>query len=232
MKKLIQYEIEKNNLLKYILGSIFIIIMVSFFMMVAMDSVVHENPPYKMTYDSIIKSINSFMMEAFIIWCSVLVAKIVVEEYTNKTILILFTYPVKKSRLILAKMVLIITFGILSTLIGDIIGIVFVSVVDHCLDLLEGEFVIETLFISIENILLGIFTVAVFTLVPYILGIYKKSIAVTIVGGFITSFIVQIFVSQCPGLLQIFICFFVISILLIGVTWKFSAKYVKNIENL
>lgn len=232
MKRLIKYEIEKNNLLKYILGSIFIIIMVSFFMMVAMDSVTHENPPYKMTYTAIIKSINSFMMEAFIIWCSVLVAKIVVEEYTNKTILILFTYPVKKNKVILAKMILIITFGILSTIIGDIIGIVFVSVLDNFLDLLEGEFLMETLFISIENIILGIFTVTVFTLVPYILGIYKKSIAATIIGGFITSFIVQIFVSQCTGLLQIFICFFVISIVLIGVSWKFSTKYVKNIENL
>ena len=130
MKKLILYELEKVNLKKYILGSFIIIAIICLFMVVAMDSVTHGSSPAKMTYSSIIKSINAFMMEAFIIWDAVLVSKFIVEEYVYKTILISFTYPVRKNKLIFAKMILITTFGIICTVIGDIIGITFVSVLD------------------------------------------------------------------------------------------------------
>ena len=232
IKKLILLEMKKNSLKKYVLGSAIIIIFICFFMIVAMDSVTHENPPTKMTYAAIIKSINAFMMEAFIVWNAVLVAKIIVEEYVYKTVLILFTYPVRKSKLILAKMILITAFGIFCTIIGDIVGITFVSVLDSFSDVLEGEFLGEYLILSVENILLGVFTVAVFGMIPYILGIYKRNIAITIVGGFITAFIVQIFVSQCKKLVQIFSCFFIIGFFLLVITRKVSNKCIKNIEDL
>ncbi|MGV2644578.1 ABC transporter permease subunit, partial [Clostridium perfringens] len=57
----------------------------------------------------------------FIVFASVLLSRFIIEEYKNKTISLLFTYPVERKKLIMAKMLLALalTFGamLISTLI-------------------------------------------------------------------------------------------------------------------
>ncbi|WP_353051157.1 ABC transporter permease [Lysinibacillus pakistanensis] len=60
----------------------------------------------------------------FIIWQGVLIAKIIIEEYQNRTIALLFRYPIDRAKLIYAKIAVIFgsmfAFYILSSIFQHI----------------------------------------------------------------------------------------------------------------
>ena len=132
-----------------------------------------------------------------IVWQSVFIAILIVEEYKNKTISLLFTYPVNRTRLIMAKIILLCSVMLLFH-IGSLIfqnGVIY---------LLSKQFEFVTyswgnllwqIVITISTILLGLF--------PLFVGMLKKSTIATIVSSLIIVAMVSNSQGATAGLLSI-----------------------------
>ena len=97
MNELIKIELKKISLKKQIVGLIIANVVIFVFLMLAFQGGTLEL--YLMT--------NHFIQSVFIIWQSVLISSLVVEEFKAKTIMQLYTYPFKRSIIMNAKLVLI-----------------------------------------------------------------------------------------------------------------------------
>src|SRR4029453_6249509 len=64
-------------------------------------------------------SIRSYVELTFIVFTSVLMSKLILDEYKNRTISVLFTYPIPRSRIIFAKLILLCTFSYLTAIFSN-----------------------------------------------------------------------------------------------------------------
>jgi hypothetical protein len=70
-----------------------------------------------MTAESLVGSISEavaiIVRPVFIIWQGVLINKIIIDEFKSKNILMLYTYPVAKRKLLIAKTLLVVGYSLL-----------------------------------------------------------------------------------------------------------------------
>lgn len=112
MKNLIKLELERFSLKPHIIGlviaNIVILILcmfVSTFLKLLGDFMIAAGLP-EITLTTV--SLAAMLMRAtLIVWQGVLIAKLIVEEYQNKTMSLLYTYPISRQKLIYAKIILI-----------------------------------------------------------------------------------------------------------------------------
>ena len=132
-----------------------------------------------------------------IIWEAVLIATLIIEEYHNKTIGLLFTYPIDRAKLIFAKLALICSIMLGFYILSSAFQQVSVFFLNRQLDYVTYSF--ENIFIQLSTtasaILLG--------MVPLCVGMAKKSSIVTIVSSIIIVVIVSNSQGQTAGLLSI-----------------------------
>jgi len=83
-----------------------------------------------MTAGSLVGSISEavaiIVRPVFIIWQGILINKIIIDEFRNKNILMLYTYPMAKRKLLIAKTLLVVGYSLLG-IIGTqiILGVLF-----------------------------------------------------------------------------------------------------------
>lgn len=132
-----------------------------------------------------------------IVWEAVLISTFIIEEYRNKTIDLLFTYPVNRAKLIMTKVMMIC--GII--LVFHICSTVFQNV---CISLLSRQFDFVTysfenpfvyVITTVSTVLLGLF--------PMFVGMAKKSIIATIVSSLLIVSIASNSQGATAGLLSI-----------------------------
>lgn len=75
---------------------------------------------------SLSEAVAIIVRPVFIIWEGILISKIVIDEFKNKNILMLYTYPVDKKKLLISKTLLVTGYSLLGILGTQIIlGLVF-----------------------------------------------------------------------------------------------------------
>lgn len=103
MIKLIRLEWKKNNILKYIRNAgITTAILLLFMIMMAWELETEETIEMygKGMLDS---SVGLFVHMSYIIFTGVMIAAFIVGAYEKKTMNLMFSYPIKRSKIILAK---------------------------------------------------------------------------------------------------------------------------------
>ena len=126
---------------------------------------------------SVSEAVAIIVRPVFIIWEGILICKIIIDEFKNKTILMLYTYPVDKGKLIISKALLVTLYSLLGIIsVQIVLGVVFggMSILIPAIPfaLTMGEF-ISYLVGSIMVILLG--------LIPLAVGLMTHSTLVTMV---------------------------------------------------
>jgi len=112
MKHLIKLELERFPLKPHLLGVILANIIIlalsvsvsSTFATTSMQSIPSGLPPLQLSTIAIAKLL---IKTTLIVWQSVLIATIIVEEYQSKTIMLLYTYPINRKKMIAAKITLV-----------------------------------------------------------------------------------------------------------------------------
>lgn len=135
-------------------------------------------------------SLSTMLVRAtLIIWQGVLIAKLIVEEYQNKTISLLFTYPINLKKIIWAKITLICGLIFLFHVVSSIFQNVAVYLISGQIDFVTYRFenLTTQLLIIISTILLG--------LVPLTVGMINKSTIATVVS----SVVIVAFSSNSQG---------------------------------
>ena len=119
MLELMKIDIKKFNLQK--LPLYFLIALIPIGLMALVMA---------MTAGSLVGSISEavaiIVRPVFIIWQGILINKIIIDEFRNKNILMLYTYPMAKRKLLIAKTLLVVGYSLLG-IIGTqiILGVLF-----------------------------------------------------------------------------------------------------------
>lgn len=136
------------------------------------------------SYGEIFQGVFVFVKATYIIFASVLISKLVIDEYKNNTITVLFTYPVPRKMLMAAKLIIVFLFTFFGILLSD----VAIS------SLLAGSLYVfpnviqETLTWELITVhLLSAGTDALYAagigLIPLYFGMRRKSVPATIVSA-------------------------------------------------
>lgn len=221
MTHLMELELKKIKPNQYCFISIGLILFSIIFITISLIDSAADPTQSKDTFHNIFLVIGILLSFLYIIFYGVLVSSIIIKEYNSKTILILFSYPIRKKKVIIAKLLLISIFIATSMFIGYLCCCGYIVAVDYSFDLLEGSFesayILNWFFKSLATITMCVCLGGL----TFSLGMLKKSVAVTIISSIVFIFIRQVVLSLSLGytenLLQTFIIV-IISFFCVGYT--------------
>ncbi|WP_425803062.1 ABC transporter permease [Desulfitobacterium sp. Sab5] len=128
---------------------------------------------------STVSIIDTLVKAVFVVWQSVMIAYIIVEEFRSKTALLLFSYPIKRGNIIASKLALIIIMTFSAMLITQVFvnGIVFVlnavfPFIDYQISITD---VLQLFITSVAAICMG--------MAPLYIGMLNKSTVTTVVSS-------------------------------------------------
>lgn len=189
MMKLIKLELRRNNLKPYLWGSlgIFIFAMVMGVFFIALPIIDPSDPTSKEMSDFTMLSplISIIVMGSYTILGSVMNTKFIVEEYTGRKNLLLFTYPQKRSQILLAKFTLTFVFTFSALILSNVVALLLIGLIGNMTGLItkpiDAGNVINVLILSI---ILGFIANSINTIALRV-GFLKKSIIWTLVTAII-----------------------------------------------
>lgn len=182
MLRLMKLEMEKVNTRNMLWTFILInISIVGIFLLVSFES--EASADFFTSQDYVLMLIEMFVMAAYVIYASVLISTLIIDEFKNKTITVLFMYPIERKKILMSKVMIIsgITFGcvVLSSLV------VYYSFyfINELFDLTSLSL---TILLSLKDmahlVLTGIAAMGI-SLIPLFFGMIKHSVSATITSS-------------------------------------------------
>lgn len=125
---------------------------------------------------------------AFLIYSSVLMNRLTVAEYKERTVLQLFTYPIQRKKIFTAKLLIVLFFTMIVIAIASVFDNIIIYLVCSMGHLFEDA-TLELLLSYMPECLIGAFMCGFISLIPFYFGMRKKSGAVTILSSVILAVI-------------------------------------------
>ncbi|MCT1404079.1 ABC transporter permease [Paenibacillus sp. p3-SID867] len=120
MLKLISLEFRKFRFARYIgYAAMAELAILLFLTLISITDYGAEDYAYS-TYPESFMLIDTFVRATFMIFAGSLLSSMIVLEYRNKALTVLFTYPIKRHKLIVAKLVIIFFFTFGMIMITDV----------------------------------------------------------------------------------------------------------------
>ncbi|WP_434283948.1 ABC transporter permease [Clostridium botulinum] len=202
MKHLIKLELERFPLRSHLLGIILANIIIlalsvsvsSTFSTTSMQSIPSGLPPLQLSTIAIAKLL---IKTTLIVWQSVLIATIIVEEYQSKTIMLLYTYPINRKKMIAAKITLVCGIMLIFYLSSEVFQHIAIYIFSRYISFITYQLdnILIQLVIIVSAILLG--------LVPLYIGMIRKSTIATIVSSLIIVCIASNSQGSTAGLISV-----------------------------
>lgn len=199
MIHLIKLELKKNRIRKYIIISAFLILFSVLFITVSLIDSATDPTQNKDTFDNIFRLIEVLLPFIYIVFYGVLVSTIIIKEYNVRTILIMFSYPVDRKKIIGAKLLMISSFIALSLMAGYFLCCGYVIGADYFFDLLADQFHNDYLINWILRMLITTIVCVCIGLLTFVVGMINKSVPLTIVCSLLFIFLRQIALTSSYG---------------------------------
>lgn len=202
MKLLLELELSKIKLRKYILISFFITIGMCYFTTLSLFALDSEGAK---NYSKCIWTITAVTLDCYMMYAAILVTKIIIEEYTNKTVLSLFTYSISRYKLMLAKTILVILMTIISAIVTEIVCIDYLVIIEPHLNLDLSAFAKADLIRWAKEFGWSLVILLSLTLLIISIGFIKKSVQAVLLSVLVSMFVIQILISQDLQIISPFI---------------------------
>ena len=223
MAHLLRLELTKFKLGRNIAIAIVAIIFSILFITISHVDSMTDPEQTKDTFESTFLVIGLLMSFIFLVYSSVLTSRLVIGEYNQKTITILFSYPLNRKLLIASKLVLVMIYTGLSMLAGYICCCGYIIAVDRAFNMLGGSFHISLLRTWIPMAISCIVVCVILSLWPFIVGMIRKSVPMTIVTSLLVIVLRQVLItrnaSNRESLVQVLMIAAVTAVFL-GITFK------------
>lgn len=187
---LMRLEFRKVPMKAYIMASLIIwISMLGFIYLFAYAPRIDPDPDMQVFagYDNLVVLFGAFNMAVFCTMASVMYTKFIINEYGGKRAVLLFSYPVSRSKVLLAKIYSVSLFAITSMLATYLSILVIFSMTERFFPIVNDEFTLAILVKVIK--LAGIFpiTAAAISIISVGIGFIKKSVPATILSAILLS---------------------------------------------
>lgn len=229
---LIELELKKFKVKRHIKGITLCIVCIIMFMTMSLIDTMLDPEQLKDTYESMGRMINLLVTGTFMVYSSVLMAKMVIGEYVNKTILIMFSYPVDRKKFIATKLFIISVFTMVSILIGFICCTAYIILADYLFDALQGNFQMQYLGGFIMRTIMAMLIGGICCLIPFVVGLKKKSVAITIVTSVLIVCLMQPIIGRNPGFIETIVKVGIIAIISLLMVAHTMNNEIGKLDNL
>ncbi|MDU2239324.1 MAG: ABC transporter permease [Paenibacillus sp.] len=184
MLQLIKLELKKGRLTSYLWGSLIAYIAIAGMMMLIyfVDGANIEEPAFR-DYAELLSMIDLLVRATFIVYASVLLSKLIISEFKDKTIALLFAYPVNRKKLIFAKLTMVFVWTFVNVIVANLLIDLIMVGVNTVAGYLSDPLQAELLFNHGLHVLMQAFGAAGMSLLPLVAGLRKKSVPATIVSS-------------------------------------------------
>lgn len=195
MLKLVRLEWKKNNIGKYIKGVIIMAALLGLFVFALAFLGIANDPDGTLDAapgtDVISAPIELFTSMAFLIYTSVMLASFIVSAYKNKTMNLMFSYPIKRQKILASQMIAVWTFNFVALILTKL---VIYMCVFFGAKFMQSSFVVDfsigSLSFYIQLILKSVVIVSM-SFIALFVGMALKSSKATIVTSFLLIFLTQ-----------------------------------------
>lgn len=194
MLKLVKLELKKTKLGWYFKGAVIANLCIFGFMcLIGLEE--RSLSTAKMAYadtGSTVFILGLFVRSVYIVFAAVLIAKLVIGEYRNKTITVMFTYPISRKKLMTAKLLIVSGLTFVTIIVSELVLSAIIFKVNDYFHFSSGKLAFHALGGEIGAMLVYAAAAAGLCLVPLYFGMRKHSVSATIVS----SVILMILISQ------------------------------------
>ncbi|MBO1580790.1 ABC transporter permease [Bacillus sp. XF8] len=222
MLNLMRLELMKFKLWPTIRGALIAIFIVSIFIPVIIFDGELDS------YDSAFQFIDHFSRGVFMIFAASLIAKFIIQEFQNKTMTVMFMYPINRKRMMAAKMLIIILFTLCAIIISEIIMFSFVYVLNLYHPVIMEPLTVAILTQNAAELFVNALASTGISLIPLYFGMKKYSVRTTFVSAII---ITCLFASSLNGEISLF-SFIVIPIMIACVGLFIAYMAIRKIEQV
>lgn len=138
---------------------------------------------------------GSMVRATFVVFAAVLISKLIIDEYKNKTIFVMFMYPINRKKIIASKLMLIAGMTFVSMLLSNIFVAAVFLVINHYVQFIAGDPSVDQYVQQLISILAFSIAAAGTSLIPLYFGMRKYSVPATITSSFL---IVAVISSHNP----------------------------------
>ncbi len=189
MNKLIRLELKRNKLTSYYIAlAVICIAMIGFLYMVATIAKVENDVVFR-EYKNILKMHTGIAFLVFSIFSVVMYSKFIIEDYGPNRALLMFSYPTSRTKIFIAKMILVTGFITLGFFLSTLIPNVLFFLTESIVPILGGNItigIVSSQIISIATFILALSSIGFISLR---IGFINKSVSTTIVTAIILSVI-------------------------------------------
>lgn len=183
MLKLMTLEIRKNKLKNLFKGVHIVNFSILAFMILVAFIDRSEGEGMITSYQDLFEGLYVFVKSAYIIFASVLISKLIIDEYKNNTITLLFMYPISRKKLMAAKIIIVFLFTFVTIIVSYIaLGAILLGI-NSFVDLIPGELTLQLITSELIKTVVSAFYAAGIALIPLYIGMKKKSVPATIVSA-------------------------------------------------
>lgn len=195
MLKLVRLEWKKNNIGKYIKGVIIMAALLGLFVFALAFLGIANDPDGTLDAapgtDVISAPIELFTSMAFLIYTSVMLATFIVNAYKNKTMNLMFSYPIKRQKILASQMIAVWTFNFAALILTKL---AIYMCVFFGAKFMQSSFVVDFSIGSLSfyiQLILKSGVIVSMSFIALFVGMALKSSKATIVTSFLLIFLTQ-----------------------------------------
>ncbi|PFZ70036.1 ABC transporter permease [Bacillus toyonensis] len=191
MLRLMKLEWKKHKLSSYFKGVAICIIAIFAAVSLMALGIKAEGDVLFFDFTQQMVLINTFIRITFIIFSSVILSRLVIDEYKNKTMQLLFMYPLQRKMLMRAKLTIVFCFCFVSTIIATFSISLLVYFVSPMMGLIETPATIGEIISIVPTTFISAFMISGISLIPLFFGMRKKSTPTTITSAVIIGMLIS-----------------------------------------
>ncbi|WP_448162740.1 ABC transporter permease [Bacillus mobilis] len=195
MLRLMKLEMKKFKLGWYVRGAIIANIAILALMIFTSIVAQVEGDPEIRDPQMMLLTASTLVRATFIIFGSVLIARLIISEYKNKTILLMFSYPINRRKMMSSKLAIIAIVTFITVILSNILVVGVFFGIDSYFSILPNSFTIDQLKQEGINLVPLAIATAGISLIPLYFGMRKRSVPTTIVSSLI---VVSIAINNTP----------------------------------
>ncbi|KMN44843.1 ABC transporter permease [Bacillus paramycoides] len=195
MLRLMKLELKKFKLGWYVKGAIIAnITILALLILVGFVAQIEGDPEIR-DPQAILLMASASVRGTFIIFGGVLIAKLIIDEYKNKTILLMFSYPINRKKMMVSKLAITAIVTFITVILSNILVVGVFFGIDSYFSILPNSFTVDQLIQEGVNLVPLAIATAGISLIPLYFGMRKHSVPTTIVSSII---VVSIAINNQP----------------------------------
>lgn len=195
MLRLMKLELKKFKLGWYVKGAVIANITILALMIFTSIVAQVEGDPEIRDPQMMLLTASTLVRATFIVFGSVLIARLIIGEYKNKTIILMFSYPINRRKMMISKLVITATLTFITVIVSNILIVGVFFGIDSYFSILPNPFTVDQLVQEGINLVPLAIATAGISLIPLYFGMRKRSVPTTIVSSII---VVSIAINNQP----------------------------------